>query len=240
MTPRLASFDVLLSPAELNESLLRETDRHLKHMAEIASGLSISVTCVTEIGSLKTLLPKRVRAEHADLVFYPLTPTQRLGVDPQQHTIRHLLRTIPSDLAIMRIISMAKPHPGKILVPLGKNISSMERRLKFVSELARSFQSQVTLYHLTTIGEPEQLLPDNLILFGKQLQQQNIAVLERHGAGELAKAITVEAITRHNDLIVLGATGRGIVRRIFSGNPAADLLRHPPCNSILFRGGETA
>jgi nucleotide-binding universal stress UspA family protein len=200
----------------------------------MASDLGINVTRIIEVGSVSTLLPKRVVAEKADLVFYPLTPYKRYGADLQRRTVRQLLRTIKPDLAIMRVITMARPHPGHILVPLEKVISSKERRLLFVTELAKSFHAKVTLYHLFAARDIK-TMPDAITQFGKQLRLQDIKVSERSGSGLLGKAVTVEAITRHNDLIILGASKRGLFRRIFSGNPAGDVMRQPPCNTILFR-----
>jgi len=210
------------------------TDRHLEHLVTVASGLGIPVTRITESGDISRLLPKRVQMEKADLVFYPLTPCKPYGDDLQRRIVSHLLRTVSSDLAIMRAISMGKPHPRHILVPLGKTISDSERRLQFVARLAGSFHAQVTLYHLLAARDVK-AMPDVVAQFGKQLQELDIKVLERSGSGLLGKAITVEAITRHNDLIILGASERGVLRKMFFGNPAGDVMQQPPCNAILFR-----
>lgn len=217
-----------------NKDVLSHTDRHLDHLFKIAFDLGISVTRITEIGNIGTMLPKRVQTEEADLVLYPLTPYKRYGVDPQRQTVHHLLKTIRSDLAVMRAITMAKPHPGHILAPLGRGVGDKGRRLVFITELARSFHAQVTLFHIFAERDPKGM-PDDITLFRKQLQQQNITVLERSGKGEIGKSITVEAITHHNDLIVLGASERGVLRRLLFGSPAGDVMHQPPCNSILFR-----
>jgi nucleotide-binding universal stress UspA family protein len=78
-------------------------------------------------------------------------------------------------------------------------------------------------------------MPDDIVRFGQQLQQAQVTVLERRGRGDVGKAITVEAITRHHDLIVLGASGRGVLGRLFKGNPSGEIMQQPPCNTILFR-----
>ncbi|MDO9069728.1 MAG: universal stress protein [Deltaproteobacteria bacterium] len=217
-----------------SENIIRRIGLHLDHLTAVAFELDIPVTRITEIGNIGKMLPKRVQEEKADLVFYPLTPDERYGANLKRHTVHHLLRTIGSNLAIMRVITMAKPHPKNILVPLGKVASDGGSRLIFVTELAKSFHAKVTLFHLSAERETKGM-PDDIIQFGKQLQQQHITVLERNGAGHISKAITVEAITHHNDLIVLGASGRGILRRVFIGNPAGEVIHQPPCNTILFR-----
>lgn len=217
-----------------NEVLLLRTEHHLEQLSAVASELNIPVTRIVEVGNINELLPKRVQAENADLVFYPMTPRERYGAALQKHTVHNLLRTVRVDLAIMRAITMAKPYPGHILVPLGKVISDKERRLMFVAELAKSFHSDVTLFHIFAEREAK-VIPDDIIWFQEQLRLQNVTVLERSGRGTLRKALTVEAITNRNDLIVLGASGRGALRRLFSGNPAGDVMHQPPCNIILFR-----
>jgi nucleotide-binding universal stress UspA family protein len=222
---------------EGSNETLRHTDRHVDHLFTAARELNIPVTRITEVGNISKLLPKRVQAEEADLVFYPLSPYERYGVNLQRHTVHNLLRTIRSDLAIMRVVNMAKPHPKHILVPFGKFISDKGRRLMFIAELAKSFHAQVTLFHLSAERDAKGL-PDDIAQFREQLQKQQVTVLERSGRGHIGRSITVEAITRHNDLIVLGASERGVLRRLFFGNPAGDVMHQPPCNTILFRATE--
>jgi nucleotide-binding universal stress UspA family protein len=217
-----------------DETVLRHTERHLEHLLTVASGLDIPVTRITEVGDIGNLLPARVLAEKADLVFYPLLPHERYGANMQRQTVHHLLRTIKSDLAIMRVVNMARPHPRHILMPLGKIVTDKEHRLMFIAELARSFHAQVTLFHLTAEHEA-QGMPDDIALFRQYLQQHDVTVLERSGKGQISKSITVEAITRHHDLIILGASERGVLQRMFYGNPAGDVMHQAPCNAILFR-----
>lgn len=224
-------------PEGASATTLSHTDRHLEHLKAVADELEIPVTMLLEVGSISQLLPEKVKQEQADLVLYPLTPDESYSDHLQRHTVHQMLRTISPDLAVMRIISMAKPCPRHILVPLGKVVSVMERRLVFISQLARSFHAQVTLFHLSAARAKEGT-PDSVIQFREELLQQQIMVLERSGSGQIGKAITVEAITHHNDLIVLGASERGALQKLFFGNPAGDVMHQPPCNTILFRAAQ--
>jgi nucleotide-binding universal stress UspA family protein len=113
-------------------------------------------------------------------------------------------------------------------------VNDKTRRMQFIAELAKSFHARVTLFHMFVAHEA-QAMPEGISQFLEQLALQEIAVSVRRGSGSLGRTITVEAITRHNDLIVLGASGRGLLRRLFYGNLAGDLLLRPPCNTILFR-----
>ena len=217
-----------------NETVLRHLDRHLEQLVTDASALGIPVTQIIEIGNINALLPKRVEAEKADLVFFPFMPFKRYGADLARHMVHQLQRTITSDLAIMRVIAMVKPHPARILVPLGRCDGNMERRQVFVTELANCFHAQVTLFHLAN-ERGMMVMPDGAIHFREHLQQQEVSVLERLGTGHIGDAIAVEAVTRHNDLIVMGASEHGVLRKLLFGNPSGEVMRHPPCNTIIFR-----
>lgn len=221
-----------------DETLLRPTERHLEHLFERAVELKIPVTRITETGPLTALLPKRAHAEGADLVFYPLTPAERYGATFQQQTVHRLLRSVGADLAIMRIVHMGRLHLRHILVPLGGVIEQRERRADFLALLALSFQAQVTLFHRPGGGTRE--TPRDLALLRSDLGRHHLQVLERSGTGPVAKAIALEAISHHHDLIVLGASDRGAFRRLIFGSPAGDVLQSPPCNTILFRAGHGA
>ena len=210
------------------------TKSHQEHLALVASKLDVPVTLITDDGNMSVLLPRRVRAEQADLVFYPLTPYKRYGTDPQRHAVHTLLRTVSSDLAIMRVVRMAKPHPGQILLPLGMITSDGERRLMFVTALATCCHSKVTLFHVPKKRDSDGT-PATLSLFRQQLQLHDVGVSLRSGRGDVGRAITLEAVTRNYDLIVLGVSRRGVLRKLFFGNPAGDVMNQPPCNSILFR-----
>lgn len=220
--------------ADCDEKNLRHTERHLEHLLAVALELHIAVTGITESGRLATLLPKRVIAESADLVFYPLTPNERYGAALKRHAVHGLLRKIRADLAIMRIVHMGKPHPRGILVPLGGVVADSERRAGFIAALAKSFHSRVTLFHRPGM-QAAKGMPGDISMFREGLLRHQVAVHERSGTGHIGRSITVEAITRHNDLIVIGASERGALRRLFFGDPAGDVMQQPPCNAILFR-----
>lgn len=216
-----------------NGTTLLHAERHLDHLFRIAFELEIPVTRITETGTIARLLPRRVEEERVDLVFYPLTPPEQYGATFQRQTVHRLLRLVRADLAIMRIMHMGKLHPHQILVPLGAGIGNPERLTGFLAALAKSFHSRITLFHRPG-GAGRNLLGDATLL-RDNLQRQQLPVLERSAGGRIARAIVLEAISHHHDLIVLGASERGPLRRLFFGNPAGDVMRHPPCNAILFR-----
>lgn len=214
------------------------TERHIDHLFGEALALNVAVRRISETGSFSALLLHRIQAEGADLVFYPLTPGERYGVTLQQHTAHHLLRLAGTDLAVMRIMHMGKPHPRRILVPVSGVISDREPRSRFLAALARAFNSQVTLFHRPAAGKHDS--PKDLILLRDELLRQDLSVLVRSGTGGIARSIAVEAVSHHNDLIVVGASERSTLRRLLFGNPAGDVMFQPPCNAILFRPARRA
>lgn len=216
-----------------DENLLRRTDHHLDHLFTAAFELGASVARITEVGAVSHLLPRRVQAEQVDLVFYPVSPGEQYGAALQQQTVHRLLQTIMADLAIMRIMHMGKPHPRNILVPLGDTVSDLDQRVAFLSALARSFHSQITLFHRPAASRRNS--PADFIAVRNSLRNHHLTVLERSGKGNIARGIALEAVSHHNDLIVVGASERGLLRRLFFGNPAGEVMYHPPCNAILFR-----
>ncbi len=219
---------------ESNEILIRRAARHMDHLYTVATEQGISVTRITETGNICELLPARVLERRADLVFYHLMPGERYGAKLRKHVVHHLLKAISSDLAIMRVVAMVKPHPGTILAPLGNGGDAAGHRLMFVAAVAGCFNARITLLHISK-KRGITAMPDGVTRFREQLQQQHLTVLERCGTGNIAEAIGVEAITRHNDLIVMGASERGRLHSFFLGNPAGMVMRQPPCNCILFR-----
>jgi len=216
-----------------SEAILHHTEQHLDHLFATSLDQGIPVTRITEVGLITRLLPKRVLVEEADLVFYPLLPDERYGATLQQHTVHHLLRSIKADLAILRIMHMGKPHPRHILVPLSGITSDPDQRVAFLAALGKCFHAQVTLFHRST--SHQQRLPEDFITMRTALLHHHLHVLERSANGPIARAIALEAISHHHDLIVVGASERTILKRLFFGNPSGDLMHRPPCNVILFR-----
>lgn len=213
----------------------QHAERHLSHLEKEASLLGVAVTRVRETGAIEKLLPATVRSQGADLLFYSLSPGESYGAYLQRQTVHQLLRSISCDLAIVRVVNLAKPHPRHILMPVSKSASGSAARQRFITAICKGFHSQITLLHLFPTP-PRGRMPQHIDELQELLLQQQVAVLARSAVGRVGSSITVEAIARHSDLIVLGHSERGLVQKLLYGNPAAEVLHHPPCNAILFRG----
>jgi len=216
-----------------NERTTIHSERHLDHLFAVVHGNGIPVTRITETGAITDLLPKRVRAEKADLVFYPLATGEEYDTPLQGAIVHSFMQSIKADLAIMRIVHMGKPHPGHILVPLGGIVGQSERRINFLAAMAKCFHSHVTLFH--RVQTEKKIIPQDIIRLRDALRLHHLNILERTGTGHIGKSIILEAISHHNDLIIMGASERSILRRLFFGDPAGHVISRPPCNAILFR-----
>jgi nucleotide-binding universal stress UspA family protein len=69
--------------------------------------------------------------------------------------------------------------------------------------------------------------------FTECLRRYEIYHEKRTRYGNIAREITIEAAHKRNDLIVMGASERGLVQSIASGNPVEMVLRETPCNLII-------
>jgi len=225
------------SPQRSSDQTRRGTEHHLDHLFRQADELGVEVSRISETVDLTRLLSKRVTAEKADLVFYPLAPDERYGAVIRQQTVHRLLRAIPVDVVVTRVIQMAKPHPRRILVPLGGVIEQPDRLTAFLFLLADSFQARITLFHRNSAARKGSaaVIPEAILYLQDKLLRKKLPVDIRSGFGHIGKAISLSAITHHHDLIVMGVSRLSILNRILHGNTAADVLSHPPCNTLLFR-----
>src|SRR4030042_847323 len=155
---------------------------------------------------------------------------------------------LPCSVAMVRVVRMARASPKNILVPLRGHITHLDERSCFVARLAQAFHSSVTLFHLArpitsffhgeTLLKPAQIeksIPKDIEKFTGCLKRYEITHEKRTAQGSVSRLITIEAAHRRNDLIVMGASERSLLKSIISGNPVEDVLRGTPCNLIVLR-----
>jgi nucleotide-binding universal stress UspA family protein len=159
---------------------------------------------------------------------------------------RDLMLRLPCSVALVRVVHFGRVHPRRLLVPFRGHISKMEERVYFVARLAEAFEAQVTLFHappsltgyfrgrLTPAPkELEPHIPGDIAKFSEMLERCQIAHEKRLGRGAVATAITMEAAAQRSDLIIMGASGRGLMESMLWGNPVEEVLRETPCNLII-------
>lgn len=220
----------------------------LKRLFLLAESSGVRVESLTESGDPLKKITEIVRHENIDIVF---TATRKEDVSRRYFArtlSKELLLKLPCAVAMLRIVHVGKIHPKRILVPLRGRIANAGERACFVAKLAEGFGAALTLFHAPgsvsrffhgELHQPprerERRIPADIGEFVEQLNRYRIAHDKRTGHGSVAHSITIEAMIRRNDLIIMGASERGLLKSILSGNPVEDILRETPCNLMIFR-----
>ena len=234
---------------ETTFELARESAKRLQHAAR---ELGVETETIFESGDAVEKIRSLVRAEGIDIVF---AATRREDVQHRYYagrtTARQLLLHLPCSVALVRVVHMGRISPREILVPLKAHIDHIPGRAYFTSLLAKAFESKVHVFHVTrplrtffhgeihlTPVEWDEKVPADLSRFIGHLDGYGIAHEKRLAPGAAGRTITIEAASRRRDLIVMGASERGVLDFILRGNPVEYVLRETPCNLIVLKPGE--
>lgn len=196
---------------------------------------------VREIGRI-------VRQGQIDLVF---AATRREDVEKRFYAgtvSRRLSLGLPCSVALVRVAHLGRLHPGKILVPLKARISRIRERAYFVAKLAEAFGSTVHVFHAAqpisrffhgevhlTPAEWEKKRPEDISSFLERLRHAGVLHESRSVPGTSGRSISIEAVSRRHDLIVMGASERSLVSSLIRGNPVERVLREAPCDLIILK-----
>jgi nucleotide-binding universal stress UspA family protein len=241
---------VFVADKKISKELFRHAEAALERLFFEARSLNLEVESITEKGDPLKKIIDLARKNGVDIVF---AATRREDVERRyflKTLARELVMKLPCATAIVRVVRMDKSYPGNILVPLREHMTDIEDRSCFVANLAMAFHASVTLFHLTspitdffhgeTLLNPaqrEKRLPDDIDQFTDCLKKYDIRHEKKTGQGSVSRSITIEAAHRRNDLIVMGASERSLLRSVTGGNPVEEVLRETPCNLIIFRPG---
>ena len=229
--------------------LARDAAKRLQHRARESD---IDATCLFEEGDPVKRIRAVVLAEGIDLVF---TATRREDVNHRiirgGTTARRLLPGLPCSVALVRVVHMGRTHPREILVAVKKRIDHITERSEFTALLAKAFEAKVHLFHVTkpvkqffhgemhlTPVEWEQKVSSDLVRFISHLDGFGVEHDKRLLPGKAGKTIAIEAASRQRDLIIMGASERGIIDHILRRAPVEEVLRETPCNLIILKPGE--
>jgi nucleotide-binding universal stress UspA family protein len=210
----------------------------------------VEVESITERGKPLEKIAEIVRKNDIDIVF---TATRREDIERRffvKTLARDLVVKLPCSVAMVRVVRMGRVFPKNILVPLRSYITHSEERACFVAHLAHAFGAKVTIFHLhkpiTSFfhgdihlkpAQRETYIPRDIEAFTGCLKKYEILHEKRTGYGIISRSITIEAAHRRNDLIVMGASERNLLKSIIRGNPVEEVLRETPCNLIILRPG---
>ena len=226
----------------------RETARRLQHNAR---ELGVEAACLFDAGDPVERIRAIVLAEGVDLVF---TATRRADVKNRiirgGATARKLLPALPCSVALVRVVHLGRSHPGEILVALKKQIDHIPERAEFTALLAKAFKARVHLFHVTkpvsrffhgethlTPLEWEAQAPPDMSRFISHLDGFGVEHEKRLAPGTAGRNITIEAASRRRDLIIMGASERGVIDRLLHRAPMEEVLSETPCNLIILKPG---
>jgi len=232
--------------SESSFELARETSRRVQHAAR---DLGVETECLFREGNPVSEISDVVRNEGVDLA---VIATRRQDVHRRfgrrAATTRKLLFKLPCSVALVRVVHLGRIHPSEILMPIKERIDDIPSRAYFAAMMAKAFDAKIHLFHvtrpmrkffqgeqhLTPVEWDEKSSPDlaRLIshLDGYQVQHE-----KRLTPGKAAKSIAIEAAARRRDLIIMGASKRGLLDLLLRGNPVEEVLRETPCNLIILR-----
>jgi nucleotide-binding universal stress UspA family protein len=241
-------FLVFVAEDRIDKDAFGHAESALGRLFIEAQDQGIEVERVTEKGSPLRTISAIVKKEQVDILF---AATRREDVSKRffQRTLaKDFMLRLPCSVAMVRVVRMGKSYPKQILVPLKGRMTHLEERACFVAGLAEVFDSSVTLFHLSSpmtsffhggIQLPpsgrEGEIPRDIEDFTECLHKYKISHEKKTGYGSVSRSITIEAAHRRNDLIVMGASERSLLRSIVSGNPVEQVLRETPCNLIILR-----
>ncbi|MEW6214890.1 MAG: universal stress protein [Nitrospirota bacterium] len=239
---------VFIAEEGINKDIFKHAESALERLFIEAEEDGIDVESITEKGNPLQKIHDIVRKDSIDIVF---VATRREDVTKRffvKTHAREFMIKLPCSVTMVRVVRMGKVHPKNILVPLRGYMTNLEERAYFVAKLAQGFDSAVTLFHssmpITSFfhgeihlkpAQREKHIPKDVEEFKEYLDRYEITHEKRTGYGAISRAITIEAAHKRNDLIVMGASERSLLRSIISGNPVEDVLRETPCNLIILR-----
>lgn len=213
-----------------------------------AKKMDVSAESIFATGHPVREIQKIVRSENIDIVF---AATRHKDVSKRFYegtVARELSLELTCSVALVRIVHMGRIHPRKILVPLKARMGHISETAYFTAMCSHAFDSRVYLFHsakpitrffhgelnLTQV-EWEEKIPGDIALFVGNLDTYGVAHEKKLLPGKTGRNITIEAAVRRHDLIIMGASERGLISSLLRGNPVEEVLRDTPCNLIILK-----
>ena len=226
----------------------RTAEEAVKRLLARARELGVPSEIILKTGDPTAQLVKITAAEEIDLVF---AATRHEDVQKRFYTrttAKRLLLSLVCSVALVRVVHMGRIHPHEILVPLKAHFDRISDRAEFTALLARAFDSKIHLLHVAepkkkffegethlTPAEWADKIPPDISRFIDHLGSQGVEQEKRLVSGRTGRTIAIEAAARRRDLIIMGASERGLLDFLLLGNPVEEVLAETPCNMIIFK-----
>jgi len=232
----------------LSSKAFQAAEEAVRRLSLRAEELGVKSDCVLETGDPLKQIKKIVTSEGIDIVF---ASTRREDVKKRffaHTTARQFSLGLPCSVALVRVVHLGRVHPKTILVPLRARLDHIAERAYFTTLMAGAFDAGIHLFHAAkpmtrffhgeihlTPVEWEARLPADIALFIEYLNRYNVAHEKTLIPGIAGRTITVEAAAKKHDLIIMGASERGLLSSLLRGNPVEQVLRETPCNLIILK-----
>ncbi len=241
-------YTCFIAEKHISKSVLEKAEDAMKRLFIEAEKMGIQVESITETGEPVNEIEKIIKHEGIDIVF---ASTRREDIERRFYAgtvARSLFLKLPCSVALVRIAHIGRVHPRNILVPLKSKINHVKERVYFTAKMAEGFHSKVYVFHVTkpitkffhgeihlTPAQWEKRLPEDISEFIEHIKRYKIEFERKLIPGAIAKSINIEAASKRHDLILMGASERGLLSSIIKGNPVEDVLRETPCDLIILK-----
>ncbi len=239
---------IFVAEEKIDKNIFRHAESALERLFLEAREMDIDVEGIIEKGDPFKKIEEIIKKENIEIVF---TATRREDVNRRffvKTLARKFMIKLPCSIATVRVVRMGKIHPKNILVPLRGHMTHLEERAFFIGKLAQAFNASVTLFHLSTpitgffhgdihlkLAQDKEYIPKDIERFTEYLHKYKIKHEKKIRYGTVSRAITIEAAHTRNDLIIMGASERSLLKSVIRGNPVEEVLRETPCNLIILR-----
>lgn len=237
-----------IAEKELPKASFNRAEEVMKRLFIEAENANIQVESITETGDPVEKIAAVVKKENINLVF---VSTRREDIQRRFYSgtiARKLSLTLPCSVALVRVVNMGRIHPKKILVPLKGRSGHITELSHFATILAQAFGSSIHIFHVSkpttkffhgelhlTPLELEKKLPGDVLHFIEHLDRARVMHEKKLLSGSAGRGITIEANANRHDLIIMGASERGLLSSVVKGNPVEQVLRDTPCDLIILK-----
>jgi nucleotide-binding universal stress UspA family protein len=237
---------IFVAAQGMDLAVIRQAEAALERLFLEAAAKNLEVESIIKRGEACQQISAVVREKEIHLAF---SATRHEDVSRRYFTrtvARKLMLHLPCSVALVRVVHPGQIFSQNILVPYRGRPAHPEEKAFFVGKLAEAFGAAVTLFHAPEPlsrffadlrrgkpPKPEKPIFHEIDRFLGFLEQYRISPQQRLGHGPAGRAITLEAALQRHDLIIMGASERGLWESLISGNPVEEVLRETPCNLII-------
>lgn len=237
-----------VSPDPKDKEALRKAESALGRLFAAGQEAGVEVESVVLGGDPVKKILAHARDTEVDIVFAASRRESSRRRFFVRTVSRELMLKLPCAAAVVRVTGMGRTFPKNILLPLRGGRAFVEERAYFTAMLARGFGAGVTLFHLPEPvrrffggelylmpAEREKRVPADVLEMAGYLERRGVEHELKTAAGGTVAGISAEAVQKRSDLIVMGASRRGLLASLVSASPVEELMKSPPCNLLIFR-----